>query len=128
MPELEHDSSIVWPSYNKSCGAARASAHLDTTELCFYDCHAVVPLEAGTQRRAPFDLLRCLGPGSSAGTTPTDALVARAYSANTNSMVWLRCSLSSGVKLSARSEMRLSPERMATYCLPPTSKVIGGAG
>jgi hypothetical protein len=24
-------------------------------------------------------------------------------------------------------EARLSPDRIATYCLPPTSKVIGGA-
>ena len=34
-------------------------------------------------------------------------------------MVWLRCSLSSGVKLRARSEMRLKPDRMAAVGISP---------
>src|SRR3954452_5346877 len=46
---------------------------------------------------------------------------------NTNSMVWLRWSLSSGIIACLLSAMRLSPDRMAMYCLPFTSNVIGGA-
>src|SRR5215467_12162838 len=49
------------------------------------------------------------------------------HSPNTNSMGWLRCSFSSGVNTCLLSAMRLSPARIATYCLPLTSKVIGGA-
>src|ERR1700686_2253677 len=30
MPELEHDSAIVWPSYNKSWGACCATGHSGT--------------------------------------------------------------------------------------------------
>src|ERR1700730_1174580 len=49
------------------------------------------------------------------------------HSPNTNSMVWLRISRSSGVRVSLPLEIWLSPDMMATYCLPPASKVIGGA-
>src|SRR5271168_2120204 len=49
------------------------------------------------------------------------------HSPNTHSMVWLRMSRSSGVNTWRPSAMRLSPDRIATYCLPPASKVIGGA-
>jgi len=49
------------------------------------------------------------------------------YNPNTNSMVWLRISRSSGVFTSVVLAGRLSPVRIATYCLPPTSKVMGGA-
>ena len=49
------------------------------------------------------------------------------HSPNTNSMVWLRCSRSSGVKPSLRFEIGLKPDMIATYCLPLTSNVIGGA-
>src|SRR5262249_53248687 len=49
------------------------------------------------------------------------------YSPNTNSMVWLRISRSSGVFMSVVLAGRLSPVRIATYCFPPTSKVMGGA-
>src|SRR4051812_49515426 len=42
-------------------------------------------------------------------------------------MVWLRCSRSSGVKPSLRFEIGLKPDMIATYCLPLTSNVIGGA-
>ena len=51
----------------------------------------------------------------------------RSYSPNTNSIVWLRISRSSGVFTSAVLAFRPSPVRIATYCLPPTSKVMGGA-
>src|SRR5262249_61532772 len=50
-----------------------------------------------------------------------------AHSPNTNSMVWLRISRSSGVCVCRRLVIGLSPDRIATYCLPPTSNVIGGA-
>src|SRR5262249_32627143 len=49
------------------------------------------------------------------------------YRPNTNSIVWLRISRSSGVFTSVDFAGRLSPVRIATYCLPPTSKVMGGA-
>jgi hypothetical protein len=49
------------------------------------------------------------------------------YSPNTYSMVWLRISRSSGVIELMFSALRFSPDWIATYCLPPTSKVIGGA-
>jgi hypothetical protein len=39
----------------------------------------------------------------------------------------LRCSLSSGVLTSRVREPGLGPDTIATYCLPLTSKVIGGA-
>src|SRR6516162_198840 len=42
-------------------------------------------------------------------------------------MVWLRISRSSGVFMSVALAGRLSPVRIATYCFPPTSKVMGGA-
>src|SRR5262249_10922540 len=45
----------------------------------------------------------------------------------TNSMVCSRCSRSSGVWVWRRLLIGLSPERIATYCLPFTSNVIGGA-
>jgi hypothetical protein len=51
----------------------------------------------------------------------------RFYSPNANSMVWLRISRSSGVFTSAAFAFRLSPVRIATDGLPPTSKVMGGA-
>src|SRR6202795_3631245 len=51
----------------------------------------------------------------------------RPYSPNTNSMVWLRISRSSGVNWKRRRVIGLSPDRIATYCLPPASNVIGGA-
>src|SRR5882757_1174728 len=49
------------------------------------------------------------------------------YSPNTNSMVWFRCLRSSGVCECRRLEIGLKPDRIATYCFPLTSKVIGGA-
>jgi len=49
------------------------------------------------------------------------------YSPNTNSMVWLRISRSSGVNAWRPFDIALKPERIATYCLPLTSKVMGGA-
>src|ERR1700732_155789 len=39
----------------------------------------------------------------------------------------LRCSLSSGVLTSRLLAAGLGPDTIATYCLPLTSKVIGGA-
>src|SRR5207247_1317040 len=49
------------------------------------------------------------------------------YRAKTNNMVWLRISRSSGVCECRRLEIGLSPDRIAMYCLPLTSNVIGGA-
>src|ERR1700676_4859574 len=49
------------------------------------------------------------------------------YSPNTNIMVCWRISRSSGVKTCRVFDTRLSPVRIATYCLPPASNVIGGA-
>src|SRR5882672_958534 len=49
------------------------------------------------------------------------------HSENTNSIVWLRISRSSGVRMSLPLEIWLSPDMIATYCLPPASNVIGGA-
>src|SRR5262245_9009530 len=46
---------------------------------------------------------------------------------NTTSMGWLRFSRSSAVCVCRRLVIGLSPDRIATYCLPPTSNVIGGA-
>jgi hypothetical protein len=48
-------------------------------------------------------------------------------SPKTYSTVPLRCSLSSGVLASPCLVCALRPEAIATYCLPLTSKVIGGA-
>ena len=42
-------------------------------------------------------------------------------------MGWWRISRSSGVKTCLVFDTRLSPVRIATYCLPPASNVIGGA-
>src|SRR5262249_50688328 len=50
-----------------------------------------------------------------------------AYSPKTNNMVWLRCSRNSGVRSWRRLVMALRPDRIAIYCLPPASNVIGGA-
>jgi hypothetical protein len=44
-----------------------------------------------------------------------------------HSTVALRCSLSSGLLASLRLAPMLGPEAIATYCLPLTSKVMGGA-
>src|SRR5882724_9867435 len=49
------------------------------------------------------------------------------HSPNTNSIVWFRCSFSSGSSRCLLRAIGLSPARIATYCLPPTSNVIGGA-
>src|SRR5260221_321521 len=46
---------------------------------------------------------------------------------NTYSTMALRCSLSSGVLMSLDFAAPLGPDAMAMYCLPLTSKVIGGA-
>src|SRR5258708_21218062 len=46
----------------------------------------------------------------------------------TYSTVALRCSLSSGVRTSLLWDAGLGPDATATYCLPLTSNVIGGAG
>src|SRR5579862_5364022 len=51
----------------------------------------------------------------------------RVYNPNTNSTAAWRCSLSSGVLIFLSRACGLGPDTMATYCLPPTSKVIGGA-
>src|SRR5580704_8972214 len=53
--------------------------------------------------------------------------VVERYSPNTYSTVALRCSLSSGVRMSLLWDAGLGPDAMARYCLPLTSKVIGGA-
>src|SRR5258707_2764077 len=45
----------------------------------------------------------------------------------TYSTVALRCSLSSGVRTSLLWDAGLGPDATATYCLPLTSNVIGGA-
>src|SRR5579871_799850 len=49
------------------------------------------------------------------------------YNPNTNIIVWWRISRSSGVRTCRVFDTRLSPARMTTYCLPPVSKVMGGA-
>src|SRR3981081_2290356 len=46
---------------------------------------------------------------------------------DTHSMVWLRISRSSGVCECRRLEIGLTPDRIAPYCLPSSSNVIGGA-
>ena len=52
----------------------------------------------------------------------------RGHSPNTYSTVALRCSLSSGALARRRLPLAGSvPDAIATYCLPLTSKVIGGA-
>src|SRR5262249_8517978 len=66
-------------------------------------------------------------PGSPPCWLPGATLSQGAQSPNTQSIVWLRWSLSSGMSLCLFCAMRLSPERTATYCLPSTSNVIGGA-
>src|SRR5205085_6900453 len=55
---------------------------------------------------------------------PTHAAI---YSANTYSTVEWRWSRSSGVFMSLDFAAPLGPETIATYCLPLTSNVIGGA-
>src|SRR5262245_60393278 len=59
--------------------------------------------------------------------TPVSRSLREPHSANTNSMVWLRISFSSGVSVRRPLEIWLSPDMIATYCLLPTSKVMGGA-
>ena len=49
------------------------------------------------------------------------------YRPNTYSTVALRCSLSSGVLASRRLADSPPPDTIATYCLPLTSKLMGGA-
>src|SRR5262249_11392679 len=49
------------------------------------------------------------------------------HSPNTWSTRALRCSFSSGVLTSRPFETGLGPDTIATYCLPLTSNVIGGA-
>src|SRR5262249_55210016 len=49
------------------------------------------------------------------------------HSPKTNNIGCCTFSRSSGVSTSRVLVIRLRPERMATYCLPPASKVIGGA-
>src|SRR5262249_41744458 len=49
------------------------------------------------------------------------------HNPNTYSTRALRCSLSSGVLTSLLFADGLGPDTIATYCLPPISKVIGGA-
>src|SRR5262249_16966818 len=51
----------------------------------------------------------------------------QSYKPKTYSTVALRCSLSSGVLTSLFLAAVLGPDTIATYCLPPTSKVMGGA-
>jgi hypothetical protein len=50
-----------------------------------------------------------------------------AQSPKTYSTVAWRWSLSSGVLMSLALAEALGPDAIAIYCLPPTSKVIGGA-
>src|SRR5260370_39031538 len=58
---------------------------------------------------------------------PTLQFIIRAHSPNTYSTVAWRCSLSSGVFMSLALAGPLGPDAIATYCLPLTSNVIGGA-
>jgi hypothetical protein len=51
----------------------------------------------------------------------------RHQSPNTNSMFCWRMSRNSGVSVSLPLDMRLRPVRIAIYCLPPASNVMGGA-
>ena len=51
----------------------------------------------------------------------------RDHNPKTNSMVWLRMLAQFGRQHVAVLVIALMPDRMATYCLPPASKVIGGA-
>src|SRR5262252_619368 len=48
------------------------------------------------------------------------------HSPNTYSMVTLRRSFNSGVLMSRARDETLAPDAIATYCLPLTSKLMGG--
>src|SRR5262245_8880210 len=68
-----------------------------------------------------------IGGGAPAGLTRNPPHSGRPHRPKTYSTVALRCSLSSGVRTSLLWEAVLGPDATATYCLPFTSNVIGGA-
>src|SRR5712691_11652499 len=86
--------------------------------------HALFPMCVGRDRRGSA-LVETREGANRAGSLHSSMLPP--YRAKTNNMVWLRISRSSGVCECRRLEIGLSPDRIAIYCLPLTSNVIGGA-